>query len=431
MSISSLHPIPSVDPAGIRPGARGDAPSLPPLANQLEQETKFQRQRALRALLQNPLLTADGPHKLEFGLVRRHADWLREWLAHNAGWSLIIDSELARLRKMSTHGDGNRPARDAKSGTPFTRRRYVLLCLALAVLEQEDRQTTLGKLAERILAAVQSDSGFTQAGITFDLTTTDQRRDLVQAVRLLLDLRVLRRINGDEEQYLNQKGDALYNICRPALSAMLCVKRGPSTIGVVDFDDRIAGITEEPIPDTDQARNRQLRANLTRRLLDDPIIYYDELTEAEGDYLSSQRSRLLQSVELATGLVGEVRKEGIAMLDSRGDMTDVGLPEEGTDGHITLLVAQFLADALRHEQRIVGEAALSHHIAQLIDIHRNRWRKDVGEPGAAEMLMRQTVDRLECLSLVKRTSGGIRPLPAIARYAVEADGQGKIEFQEM
>src|SRR5947209_14922100 len=45
------------------------------------------------------------------------------------------------------------------------------------------------------------------AGIAFDLKSQDQRRDLVQVVRLLLSLRVLVRVQGDEQQYLSERGD--------------------------------------------------------------------------------------------------------------------------------------------------------------------------------------------------------------------------------
>ncbi|MBI3465678.1 MAG: TIGR02678 family protein [Planctomycetes bacterium] len=391
----------------------------PRLAEHLEQETRWQRQRALRALLQHPLLTADGPFATEFGLVRRHAEWLRDWLAHYPGWTLTVDSELARLRKTpADSSEGDRPARDTKTGVPFSRRRYVLLCLALAVLEQEDRQTTLGQLANRVVALCAADDAIAAAGVGFDLNSLDQRRDLVQVVRVLLEMRILRRLNGDEEQFLSQRGDALYNISRPALAAMLSVKRGPSTIAELALADRVAAITEEPAPDTDEGRNRKLRSSLMRKLLDDPVVYYDSLQPAEFDYLNSQRGRLLQQIEDATGLVPEVRREGIAMLDIRGDMTDLGLPEEGTDGHLTLLVAQFLADQLRRNRPTVGEAALTQHVAGLVEEHKAHWRRDVTQAGAVESLTRQTVERLESLGLVRRISGGIRPLWAIARYAL-------------
>lgn len=397
---------------------------VPTLAVRMEQDSAWERQRALCTLLQHPLLTADGPLATEFTLVRRHATWLREWLAHCPGWGLTLHSEVARLRKIPVDGGvGSRPAREPKNEIAFTRRRYVLLCLLLAVLEQEDRQTALGQIADKLTTACAADAALAEAGIVFDLCSIDQRRDLVQVVRLLLDIGVLRRRHGNEEQYLAGKGDVLYNISRPILTAMLCVKRGPSTIGATLLKDRIATIIEEPLPETDESRTRRLRSRLVRRLLDDPVVYYDELEQAEFDYLNSQRSRLLQQVEQATGMVPEVRKEGIAMLDVRGDATDLGLPEEGTDGHLTLLVAQFLADELRRNRVVVGRAALGQHVAELIAVHKVHWRKDVALPGAADMLMEQVVERLESLALVRRVAGGIQPLPAIARYSLSSGSQ--------
>lgn len=411
---------------GTVPVATGESPSL---AMRMEENTTLERQRALCAHLQNPLLTADGPRATEFGLVRRHVGWLRDWLAHHAGWGLTLHSEVARLQKTPVDlRVGSRPARDPKNQRAFTRRRYVLMCLLLAVLEQEDRQTTLGQLAEKLTTLCSGDAALAKAGIVFDLSSMDQRRDLVQVVRLLLDFGVLRRRHGDEEQYLAEKGDVLYNIGRPILAAMLCVKRGPSTVEETLLENRIAAIIEEPLPETNEGRTRRLRSRLMRRLLDDPVVYYRELEEAEFDYLSGQRSRLLSQVEQATGMVPEVRKEGIAMLDARGDATDLGLPEEGTDGHLTLLVTQFLADELRQNRAIVGRAALGQHVAELIEMHKGRWRRDVALPGAAEILMEQVVERLELLALVRRVAGGIQPLPAIARYSLPNDGQGVLDF---
>ena len=106
-------------------------------------ETDVERRRALRALLRDPLLPAAGETAAAYSLVRRHCEWLRQWLARFPAWSLHIDREMARLRKFpADHIDETRPAVD-RSGTSFTKRRYALLCLALAALEKFDRQTTL------------------------------------------------------------------------------------------------------------------------------------------------------------------------------------------------------------------------------------------------------------------------------------------------
>lgn len=388
------------------------------LASELDQATLQERRGALRALLQRPLLTADAP---SFALVRRHAAWLREWLARNPAWTLRVSSELARLRKIPARlDDGTRPALDPKSGAPFSRRRYVLFCLALAALEAADRQTTLGALAEKILALTAADPGLAASGLTFDMKSQDQRRDLVQVVRLLLDLRVLVRVDGDEQQYLkDQRRDVLYNVHRPALAAMLNVRRGPSTIDAEDFDERLAGIASEPLPDTDEARNRRLRSELTRRLLDDPITLYEDLSDEEMAYLQRQRGFVLPKIRQATGLVGEVRREGIALVDERGDLTDLKMPEEGTDGHLTLLLAEYLAAITRRDPAsVVGQAALEAHVAELIATHQRVWRRDVTEPGAEKRLCEQAVSRLEALGLARCTIDGVQPRPAIARYAL-------------
>jgi uncharacterized protein (TIGR02678 family) len=303
---------------------------------------------------------------------------------------------------------------------PFTRRRYVVLCLALAALERDERQTTLGRVAEAIVGNVATDKSFAEAGIHFDLKQHDQRRDIVQVIRFLINRSVLKRVHGDEELYLrDEQSDVLYTINRPVLSAMLCVRRGPSTVLASAFQDRMLAITEEPIADTDDARNRQMRLALTRRLMDDPVLYYNELEERERTYLNGQRGLILKQIKQATGLEPEIRAEGIAMLDVRGDMTDVDLPEEGTDGHLTLLLAQYLADRLRRDSAaVVGFNALCAHTAMLIAEHRRHWRKDVGEPGANRLLTERTIERLVAMRLIRRLPDGVQPLPAVARYAL-------------
>lgn len=397
------------------------APEPVPLDDKLSEVAREELQRALRGLLQTPLLTADGTQAAEFGLVRRHADELRDWLAHHANWTLQVTSEFARLRKTPPDStDCTRAARDVRTDAPFTRSRYVLLCLALAALERSERQTTLGRLAEAMLGFFTGDPALTACGLSFDLKSMDQRRDLVQVIRFLCDRRVLWRRQGDEEQFVkDERSDVLYNVNRPVLTGMLCVRRGPSTTTAADFDERLAAIVEEPMPDTEDGQNRQIRVRLMRRLLDDPVLYYANLESDERAYLDRQRGFMVRNIHDATGLAPEVRAEGIAMLDPCGDLSDIAFPEEGTEGHLTLLIAEFLADRLR--QRVtdtVGFAELCAHTAGWIAEHRRHWRKDASAPAADRLLTEVTIERLEALRLVRRVPDGIQPLPAIARYAL-------------
>jgi uncharacterized protein (TIGR02678 family) len=388
------------------------------LREQLEAAERHEFRLALRALLMRPLLPATD---VAFPAVRRHAGALRDWLSRETGWSLQVSRSHARLRKTPTRlTDTTRGARARPADPPFSRRRYVLLCLALAALEGEERQTALGRLAERIVGSVAADEELAAAGVRFTLESRDERRDLVAVARLLLELRVLRRVDGDETAYVTGAGDALYAVDRAALAAVLATRRPPTTVHADHLDVRLAAITEEPVPDTPDGRNRTIRHRLIRRLLDDAVLAYDELDEAELAYLTTQRARILGVITEATGLLPEVRAEGIALLDERGEVTDLRVPEEGTDGHLTLLLAEHLIKALRKRPgSAVPLEELEQRTIALASRHAAHWRKDAADPANAPSLTADAVGRLAALDLVAVTDAGVVPRPPIARYALD------------
>ncbi|MEV1292524.1 TIGR02678 family protein [Pseudonocardia sp. NPDC049635] len=212
----------------------------PGLADALAETRRSEQVRAARALLRRPVLRARGPDSEDLALVRRYASTLREWFERNTGWRLVVESEVARLVKVVADvDDPTHPARDPRSRSPFTRRRYVLTCLALGVLERAEAQVTLGRLAEQVLLAV-ADPDLADAGITLTLERREERSDLVAVVRLLIELGALARVAGDEDAFVRSEGDALYDVDRRVLSTLLVAPRGPSTITATGFADRLA-----------------------------------------------------------------------------------------------------------------------------------------------------------------------------------------------
>ncbi|MFF4349097.1 TIGR02678 family protein [Streptomyces sp. NPDC001530] len=389
--------------------------AVSPLAEVLEGQHAAEVRRAARALLSEPLLFARGPHADAFRLVRRHAAELREWFDRNTGWPLQVDAGAARLRKMpGTSMDATHPAREATRGAaPFTRRRYVLLCLALAALERGEAQIALGRLAEQVVLDA-ADPQLMEAGVEFALERREERLDLAAVVRLLLRLGVLRRVAGDEDAYVSGTGDVLYDVERRVLAGLLATRRGPSLVQAADFEGRLAELAAETSLESDELRFRAIRHRLTRRLLDDPVLYYDELSDEELAYLTRQRAFILARITELTGLVAEVRAEGIALVDPHDELTDVRMPEQGTHGHITLLLAEHLAAATGPVT--VGE--LQRRVRELAALHGGFWSKTATEPGAEVELVELAVAKLAALGLVTRATEGVRARPALARYAV-------------
>lgn len=160
-----------------------------------------------------------------------------------------------------------------------------------------------------------ADEQLAATGLEFTLERRDERLDLAAVVRLLMHLGVLRRVAGDEGAYVSGSGDVLYDVERRVLAGLLAARRGPSLVTAAGFAERLATITAETELDSDELRFRAIRYRLTRRLLDDPVLYYDELTDEELAYLTRQRAFLTSRITELTGLVAEVRAEGIAMVD--------------------------------------------------------------------------------------------------------------------
>jgi uncharacterized protein (TIGR02678 family) len=109
------------------------------------------------------------------------------------------------------------------------------------------------------------------------------------------------------------------------------------------------------------------------------------------------------------------------MVDPTGKLTDYKLPEDGTEGHLTLLLAEHLAARLRaapgSDPRLSMEALVAFTRRQIQDHHRH-WRKNAREPGQDRVLCGLVLARLEALSLVRREADSILPLPALGRYAL-------------
>jgi uncharacterized protein (TIGR02678 family) len=375
-------------------------------------EEQAQRRAALRALLAKPLLLADSDGDI-LVLVRRHLSDLREWLNRETGWRLVADSESARLFKTAPElSDASHPAR-GHNKEPFGRRRYVTLCLALSVLSRADAQTTLGSLADDVLTAA-AEPELAATGFALTLDSRAGRSDLVAVVRLLISWGVLSRVAGDEDAYLAAGTDVLYDVCRPVLGVLLSGTRGPSTVAATRFEDRLTELAAEPVAESDELRNQALRRRLTRRLLEDPVLYYDELTEDENAYLLSQRHAITRRIADATGLIPEIRAEGIAMVDPDDELTDVRMPEQRTDGHVTLLVAEYLAD---REQATLDE--LNAFVARAAAEHAAYWRKGVTDPGAEAELLATALEKLAALRLATVDGPVIRSRPAIARFAID------------
>lgn len=377
-----------------------------------------EQRRAVRLLLAHPFINDERPDSETFALVRRHARELQRWFAEQLGYRLVVDPEFARLHKRPAPGARLRPLR-TQSQAPFDPRRYALLCLVLAALERVEVQTVLSELAEQVALLAASEEGVR----SFDLESFAERQAFVDVVRWLVGQGVLSLADGEDTAFVEGRGDALYDLHSRRLSQLLSAPvpaaspEGPESAGL------------DVYPDTEEGANRRVRHRLMRRLVEEPVLYLEDLEEAERNYLTSQRHYLLGQVAAQTGMLLEVRREGLAAIDPAGRLSDLAFPSTGTLSHAALLLAGELADRARaaaDPASPVPFTDLQATLERLLGRYGHLWSKRYREePG---WLLTEALELLEQMGLLTgqiRQGGEVVPRPAIARFGVTEPRDGK------
>jgi uncharacterized protein (TIGR02678 family) len=375
-----------------------------------------ERRAALRHLIRHPLVSGERDQDA-FALVVRHRRWLTEWFADRVGWTLVVDfaAGFARLHKVPARSDGSRPARVASTKPAFTKRRYALLCLTLAALDDGAAQTTLATLAE----FVEQMSREGQEIEPFDPTLFSERRAFVDALKWLASAGVLVVREGDAERYATTgNADALYDVNDHLLAQLLSAPVPPTLAG-----DR-ARMVQEPYAETEDGQRQRARHGVLRRLLDDPVVYLDELSPAQREWLEPSRGFVYRLLEDDVGLKVERRAEGLAAVDPEGEVTDVLFPDGGsTVKHMALLLGEKLVDRARRaapRDTVESDAEVATIAQRLIDSYGTRcgWKKEyLADDRGAMQLTEDALSLLSSFGLVRRAAEGWQPLPALARFA--------------
>jgi hypothetical protein len=362
--------------------------------------------RIRRRLLADPLLHRANEPELWPAVLRYGAD-LARWFAVNLGWRLVVDSAggFARLHKVAARPDPTRPAR--LNDTPLTPRKYTLLFLACAALDEQPRQTTLSVLSENVVELSAAEDPIP----TFDPSNSHSDRvAFAGAIKWLAANRIIAVRDGNLDDYATD----------PTADALLDVNDPTDVLHEV-YPAGAAG-------DIARAGHRVLR-----RLADDPLVYHDDLDAAERDWLGP-RWQVANRLAAELGLTLERRAEGFTAIDRSiaEPMTDDRFPAAGsTVAHCALLLAEYLVDRHRAARgpeegrdaaapEPVPSSELVAHVRVLIGDYAARcgWAQWVLDEDGPAQLTGRALDYLARFRLVHRLDHAAVPAPAVARFGV-------------
>jgi uncharacterized protein (TIGR02678 family) len=374
--------------------------------NDFAENLAAERRTAIRLLLRKPLVTS-ATHPDEFPLIRRHADELAKQFSQVLGYRLTVEPGFARLHKAGLGRDAGRRL-DRGSGAPFTPRTYAYLALALAALVTAPEQLLLSEVVARTRAAA------AEAGIDLgEPNRVTERRALVAALKQLTAWRVLTEDEGSVDSYAgDDEADALLTIDREIARRLVS---GPVSQSATPDD-----LIEKAAHPAEAGPRHRVR----RLLVETPVVYVDDLTEDERDWLRRSQRREQRILEDFTGLRAEIRAEGVALIDPEQELTDTQFPGTGTVAWAALLLVGKLAAELAPASGTVGIAIpagrAEEHLRLLTEEHRNAWSREL--TGAPALLTDAVLDLLHRMRLIRPArppETGWLLTAAAARYAPE------------
>lgn len=347
-----------------------------------------------RQLIQQPLTCKEYDPDL-FRLIRRHEADLDRWFTQRLGYRLHVDADTARLFKVGAI-PAHRPLR-TRTGRPFHPLEYVLLALVLGSTAAGPAVISLRDLVEQVRsAAVEAGIALEDSGAT--------RRALVAVLQWMIARGLAAELHAQVDAYAGDE------------SADAVLKLRPDRIVLLSLP-ALAGAT-----DAEELMHRAERRGSTRqwmrcRLVEEPVLYRSDLTEAEWSELRRRLGDEERMLDEMFGLVLEARAEGVAAIDPPGTLAEQPFPTGGTVGHAALL----LLDGLRsHGDGPIEWAEVRGCVAALVAKHARGWANDL--VAAPERLARQAVQLLVGLRLAE----WVQPAGA-AGGGGEGEGEGRDE----
>lgn len=357
---------------------------------------EFELRAAARHLAAHPLVLSESDPDT-FRLVRRYEHDLDRWFTQRFGYRLEVTADTARLFKSTLVARRRALCTAADPGRPFSVREYTMLALALAAVAAGPSVISLRDLLHEIRSAA------TEAGVSVTEAASD-RRALVAALKWMISHGAAREEHDQVDRY---KSDS-------EADAVLRIR--PDRVALLPLPALARSETVEDLLDRSEQRQSSLRAWMRSALLEEPVLYRNDLSDDEWTELRRRLGEESSIFDEMFGLRLEARAEGVAAIDPEEGLTDSRFPTSGTVGQAALLLIDRLVAA---EHNPVERSVAVTAVAELAEIHRvqsRHWAQIADDP---ERLTGDVLELLQDHRLAQASDDMIELLPAAWRYAVD------------
>lgn len=230
-----------------------------------------------------------------YRLIRDRELGLKRYVQEKFGLELIIHQHFAKLEKIPVEPQSWMGILSFQE-----RMDYAIFCCALAYTEQKaiEEQFLLSDLAERIQELYPGD-------IPLDWTIYQHRRSLVRALRYVVELGLIKTIDGNLEQFqTSEDEEVLYEV---TVYSRYFMRSYPDDLY------RFSSIHDLLEQEWKRQPDDQRRKRVYRKLLMTPFVYRKSEEDQDFAYIRNFRNRLREDMEQHTPFRLEVFKN-VALL---------------------------------------------------------------------------------------------------------------------
>ncbi|WP_273716945.1 TIGR02678 family protein [Alkalihalobacillus pseudalcaliphilus] len=232
--------------------------------------------------------------------VRHREHVIKRYVTEKLGFTLIIHQHFIKLEKIPVEPKqwmGIQAFQEPMD--------YAIFCCGLAFTERRsvDDQFLLSELTEDIADMYPGE-------FSLNWTNYQHRKSLVRALKQLVDLHLIKAVDGDIELFaMNEEQEVLYEV---TVYARYFMRSYP--------DDLFQYETMDEILESEWQRHQgdERRKRVYRRLFLSPVIHRSEGEDSDFAYIRNYRNRLREDIEAHTPFRLEVFKNAaMLMLDEK------------------------------------------------------------------------------------------------------------------
>lgn len=226
----------------------------------------------------------------KYQAVREREQVLRTYFLDKPGFRLVLHRYFAKLEKIPAEPEPWMGVQDFQQP-----RDYAVLCCLLAYLEGKavDEQFLLSELCEELRTLYPGED-------TLDWTHYEHRKSLVRVLRKTAELGIVKVVDGTIEGFSHiEDHEVLYEV--PVVSRYF-VRSYPRDLS--QFAGKEEMLAADWPEGTDEGLRRRHRTY--RRLLLSPVVYAQDVPEADFQYLRHYRHRIREDIERYTGFSFEL-----------------------------------------------------------------------------------------------------------------------------